>query len=177
MATGSGDGAARVLATLGLGSNLGEREQHLAVACSALRNLPHTDGVDASRVFETDPVGGPPQGPYLHAVVRIRTGLAARALLESLLEIERLGGRERGGPRFGPRSLDLDLLLYGDNRVDEVGLQVPHPRLPQRRFVLAPLCDLAAAERHPVLGDSFAELLRKLPDDPAGVRVIDGLSL
>ena len=177
MVSRSGDGSPRALATLGLGSNLGDREQRLTAACSALRGLPHTEWVDASRVFETDPVGGPPQGPYLNAVVRIRTGLAARALLESMLEIERLGGRERAGPRFGPRSLDLDLLLYGDDRVDEVGLQVPHPRLHLRRFVLTPLCELAAPECHPVLGDSFAELLAKLPNDAAGVRVIEGLSI
>lgn len=125
-----------VRAAIGLGSNLGDRETHLAGAIAALTDL--GDLVAASPYYETAPVGGPDQGPYLNAAVAIETNLSARALLEECLRIELEHGRQRR-ERWGPRTLDLDILLYGRQTIDEGGLKVPHPRLHERRFVLEPL--------------------------------------
>jgi 2-amino-4-hydroxy-6-hydroxymethyldihydropteridine diphosphokinase len=98
--------------------------------------------VAVSRFRETDPVGYADQPRFLNAACLVETDLSARALLERLLVVERSLGRERAGPRFGPRTIDLDLLLYGDETIDEPGLTVPHPRLAERRFVLEPLAEL-----------------------------------
>jgi 2-amino-4-hydroxy-6-hydroxymethyldihydropteridine diphosphokinase len=125
-----------VRAVIGLGSNLGAREDHLGRAMGALAEL--GDLVAASTFYETAPVGGPNQGPYLNAAIAIETNLSARALLDECLRIELEHGRERL-ERWGPRTLDLDILLYGDQTIDEDGLTVPHPRLHQRRFALEPL--------------------------------------
>ena len=125
-----------VRAVIGLGSNLGDRETHLAQAISALTEL--GDFVAASPYYETAPVGGPEQGPYLNGAVAIETNLSARALLDECLRIELAHGRERR-ERWGPRTLDLDIPLFGTETIDEAGLKVPHPRLHERRFVLEPL--------------------------------------
>jgi 2-amino-4-hydroxy-6-hydroxymethyldihydropteridine diphosphokinase len=98
--------------------------------------------VAVSRFRETDPVGYADQPRFLNAACLVETDLSARELLERLLVVERSLGRERAGPRFGPRTIDLDLLLYGDETIDEPGLTVPHPRLAERRFVLEPLAEL-----------------------------------
>ena len=124
-------------AFLGLGSNLGDRLGHLRRAVAAI-----PDVVAVSPVYETEPVGGPPQGPYLNLVVELRTTLHARRLLQECHRLEAAAGRRRT-VRFGPRTLDVDVLLVGAERVDEPDLVVPHPRLWERRFVLAPLADLA----------------------------------
>ena len=158
------------IAYISLGSNLGDRERHLRAATAALRALRGVRDVELSRVYETDPVGPGEQGPYLNAVVRVRTQLSPRALLDRLLEIERSEGRERGAVRNAPRTLDLDLLLYGEREIDEPGLVVPHPRMAQRAFVLEPLSDLAPdlvipGEREPV--SALAAAVR----DAAAVRV------
>jgi 2-amino-4-hydroxy-6-hydroxymethyldihydropteridine diphosphokinase len=105
----------------------------------------------------------------LNAVAEVETELPPRDLLELLLEVEGRLGRTRAGPRWGPRAIDLDLLLYGDETIDEPGLTVPHPRLHERAFVLEPLCDLAPRLVHPVLGQSVEELARRVRD-PAAVR-------
>ena len=125
-------------AFLGLGSNLGDRWAHLRRAVAAL-----PDVVAVSPVYETDPVGGPEgQGPYLNVVVQLETDLAPRALLELGRRLEREAGRVRA-ERWGPRTLDVDVLLVGREQVDEPDLQVPHPRMWERAFVLVPLADLA----------------------------------
>ena len=125
-------------AFLGLGSNLGDRLGHLR---RALASLP--DVVAVSPVYETDPVGGPEgQGPYLNAVVELDTDRSPRQLLELAGRLEDEAGRVRD-ERFGPRTLDVDVLLVGGLEVDEEDLVVPHPRMWERRFVLAPLADLA----------------------------------
>lgn len=125
-------------AFLGLGSNLGDRQ---ALLRQAVRDLP--DLVKVSPVYETDPVGGPPgQPPFLNIVVELRTDRGPRSLLELARELERAAGRVRT-ERDGPRTLDVDVLLVGDLQVDEPDLVVPHPRMNERRFVLAPLADLA----------------------------------
>ena len=125
-------------AYLGLGSNLGDRQAHLRAAVAAL-----PDVVAVSPVYETDPVGGPPgQGPYLNLVVALETARTPRELLELGQSLEDAAGRVRK-ERFGPRTLDVDVLLVGSLCVDEPDLVVPHPRMWERRFVLAPLADLA----------------------------------
>jgi 2-amino-4-hydroxy-6-hydroxymethyldihydropteridine diphosphokinase len=158
-------------AYVALGSNLGAREQHLCAAIRALRETRGVRNVRVSRVYETAPVGPGEQGPYLNAVASLETDLAPRALLERLLAIERDEGRERGLQRNEARSLDLDLLFYGDRLIDEPGLVVPHPRLHERPFVLEPLADLAPGLVHPRLGESAAALAARRRD-PAGVRPV-----
>ena len=124
-----------------LGSNVGDREANLELAL--LRMDEELDLMACSTFLETDPVGVTDQPRFLNAVAELRTDLPARELLERLLEIERELGRDRSQERrFGPRTLDLDLLLYGDETIDEPGLTVPHPRLHERRFVLDPLYEL-----------------------------------
>jgi len=144
-------------AYVSIGTNLGDRDAHLALALRRLAELPDTELVAVSPVFETDPVGPPPQGPFLNAVARLRTRLAPRALLEALLAIEQEAGRVRG-ERNAARTLDLDLLLHGDRVLEEPGLILPHPRLAERPFVLEPLAALAPALVHPTLGEPIATL-------------------
>jgi 2-amino-4-hydroxy-6-hydroxymethyldihydropteridine diphosphokinase len=132
-----------VTAYIGLGSNLGDREGFLRRAVELLRDEADIDVVAVSSVRETDPVGFLDQPRFLNAAVEVETPLTARALLERLLAVEQALGRRRDGPRDGPRTIDLDLLLYGDEVVEEAGLTVPHPRLAERRFVLEPLHELA----------------------------------
>jgi 2-amino-4-hydroxy-6-hydroxymethyldihydropteridine diphosphokinase len=130
-------------AYVGLGSNLGDREQTLRGALRRLAASPAVDIVGVSSFRETDPVGPVSDQPrFLNGAAAIETSLSARRLLELLLEIEAEFGRTREGPPGGPRTLDLDLLLYGDERIDEPGLRVPHPRLYERPFVLEPLEEL-----------------------------------
>ncbi|GAB4226069.1 MAG: 2-amino-4-hydroxy-6-hydroxymethyldihydropteridine diphosphokinase [Acidobacteriota bacterium] len=156
---------------LALGSNLGDRRDHLlrarrALAAAGLRPLA------ASPVVETDPVGGPPGQPrYLNQVVSCPVGAAPapRALLALCLAIERAHGRVRR-ERWAARTLDIDLLFFGDRVVDEPGLVIPHPRLADRRFVLEPLVALHPELVHPVLGLTARELLARL-GEPGGDRV------
>jgi 2-amino-4-hydroxy-6-hydroxymethyldihydropteridine diphosphokinase len=160
-----------VEACVALGSNLGDREAHLGAALAALRADPEIRVLAVSALYETDPVGPPPQGPYLNAVVRLCTTLAARALLARLLGIEAARGRKRG-ERWSARSLDLDLLFYGALVIDEPGLRVPHPHLHERAFVLEPLCDVAPRLVHPLLGRTVEELARQVRD-PRAVRRLE----
>ena len=150
------------IAYIALGSNLGDRERHLDAGLAALRALPGVRDVVVSRIYETDPVGPGEQRPYLNAVARVRTRLAPRVLLDRLFEIERSEGRERSGERNAPRTLDLDLILYGDLVLDETGLIVPHPRFRERRFVLEPLAEIAPAFVDPVTRRTVADLLSDL---------------
>lgn len=120
-----------------LGSNVGDRREHLSRAVSRLEGVAGVSGV-----YETDPVGGPDQGPYLNCVVELYTTLAPDELLDLCQEIEAAAGRERT-VHWGPRTLDVDVLLYGDEVIDTPRLTVPHPRMWERRFVLEPLADLA----------------------------------
>jgi 2-amino-4-hydroxy-6-hydroxymethyldihydropteridine diphosphokinase len=131
-------------AYLGLGSNLGDRAANLQFAVEGLAERAGRV-VAISPVYETEPVGGPPQPEFLNAVVAVETALSARELLGVAKALEAEAGREPPGPgkRWGPRPLDIDLLMVGDERVDEPDLVVPHPRIHQRAFVLAPLADVA----------------------------------
>ena len=137
-------------AYVGLGSNLGEREATLREALARLGEL---DGIEVTAISsfrETDPVGNVDQPRFVNAAAALETSLGPRELLDSLLEVERILGRDRSREeRWGPRTIDLDLLLYGDETVDEPGLEVPHPRLAERAFVLEPLLELDPGLRLP----------------------------
>jgi 2-amino-4-hydroxy-6-hydroxymethyldihydropteridine diphosphokinase len=128
---------------IGIGANLGEREATLRSAVAAHAATPGVELVAVSSFRETDPVGSITDQPrFLNGAVAVETSLGARELLELLLRIEADHGRTREGPQGGPRTLDLDLLVHGDERLDEPGLTVPHPRLHERDFVLEPLAEL-----------------------------------
>lgn len=130
-------------AFVGLGANLGEPEAQVRRAIAALRRLPRTRLVAASSLYRSAPVGVGEQPDFVNAVAEVETTLSARELLDELLAIEARFGRERPAPG-APRTLDLDLLLYGDQVIAEPGLAVPHPRMHERAFVLAPLAEIAA---------------------------------
>lgn len=129
-------------AYVGLGANLGDREATLRCAVELLRAARGTEVVAVSSLRETDPVGVVDQPRFLNGAVALETELSPRELLETLLSVERDLGRVRDGNRWGPRTVDLDLLVYGDLVVDEHGLRVPHPRLHERAFALEPLAEL-----------------------------------
>lgn len=151
-------------AAVGLGSNLGDRRAHLR---GAVRSLATAGGVvGVSSLYETVPIGGPTQGPFLNAVVVLETALSPRALLDVGRAVERKAGRRRL-VRWGPRSLDVDLLLYERRTVDEPGLTVPHPRLVVRRFALEPLVEAWPAAALPD-GTAAASLLPSV----AGQKVV-----
>jgi 2-amino-4-hydroxy-6-hydroxymethyldihydropteridine diphosphokinase len=131
-------------AFVGLGSNLGDREATILRALARLQDEPELRVVRVSSLRETEPVGYVDQPQFLNGVVELETELPARDLLTRLLAIERELGRTRGeGAPLGPRTIDLDLLLYGEDTIAEAGLQVPHPRMHERRFVLEPLAEVA----------------------------------
>jgi len=158
------------VAHVALGSNLGDREALLGFGVRELDETPGVEILGASSIYETEAVGASPQGRYLNAVVRIECGLTPRALLERLLVIERDAGRDRGGEveRWQARTLDLDLLLYGDLCLDEPGLCLPHPRLHERAFVLEPLCEVSPELVHPRLAEPIAAFAKR-EHDPAAV--------
>jgi len=149
-----------VIAAVTLGSNLGDRAAHLDFAIARLAAL--LDNLKASRYYDTVPVGvSGPQPIYLNAAAVGKTTLSARELLDGLLAIERERGRERPHDN-APRTLDLDLILFGDAVIVEPGLVVPHPRFRERRFVLEPLAEVAAGLRDPVTGKTADQLLLDL---------------
>lgn len=152
-----------VVVAIGIGANLGDREATIAAGLADLDRLPRTRLDRVSRLRETEPVGPPGQGPYINGAAVLVTGLPPRRLLEAMLSIERRHGRDRSNEvRNGPRTLDLDLLLYGDAVLDEAGLTVPHPRMHERSFVLEPLAEIAGDLMHPLEGASVDFLRSRL---------------
>ena len=147
---------------LGLGANLGDRRANLEAALEALRAHPRIRVLAVSSFIDTPPMGGPPGQPaYLNGAARIETDLEPADLLAEFKRIERALGRG-GGPRWGPRPCDLDILLYDDRAVDAPDLIIPHLGLRERRFVLEPLCQIAPDALDPLTGRTVRELLARL---------------
>ena len=160
-------------AVLAVGSNLGDRLGTLQECVAAIGRLPGTDVLAISPVYETDPVGGPAQPEYLNAVLVVRTGLRPRELLEAAHRIEADFGRVRG-ERFGPRTLDIDIISYADEVSDDPVLTLPHPRAYERAFVLVPWHDIDAHAELPGRGP-VTRLLADL--DSRGIRRVPGAAL
>ncbi len=160
-----------MIAYIGLGSNEGDRVQMISQAVAQLHRTPGVHVTQLSLLREYDAVGGPPQDPFVNAVVAVDTTLSPHALLATLQQLERALGRRPSPVRWGPRVIDLDVLLYGDAVIHDEHLTVPHPRLHERQFVLEPLAQLAPAVMHPVLRQSIRDLLHSLcaSSDPSVV--------
>jgi 2-amino-4-hydroxy-6-hydroxymethyldihydropteridine diphosphokinase len=152
-------------AFIGLGSNLGDREANIRQALQFLEQLPETTIVRGSSLYDTEPVGVSDQPNFLNGVVQIETHLAPRQLLWNLMLIERRLGRVRT-QKWGPRVIDLDLLLYGEEVVEEDDLQVPHPLMTKRSFVMVPLVEIEPLLVHPVTNQTMLSILQRLGADP-----------
>ncbi len=150
-----------VRALIGLGGNLGEVRERLDAAIAALDVLPGVAVAARSRFYRTAPWGPVAQPDFINAAIAVETSLPALELLDALLATERAFGRIRDGERWGPRTLDLDLLAYGDDVIDNERLSVPHPRIAERAFVLMPLADIAANAELPGVG-RVSDLLGKI---------------
>ncbi|MEP0841627.1 MAG: 2-amino-4-hydroxy-6-hydroxymethyldihydropteridine diphosphokinase [Phycisphaerae bacterium] len=150
------------IAYIGLGSNLGDRRSAIETAVQRLRARSGIESVTISSVYETAAVGGPAgQRPYLNAAARAETTLSPRELLDALMAIERELGRRRR-QRWGPRTIDLDLLLFDDRVIQTPELTIPHPRMHERAFVLEPLAEIAPQALHPLLGATMRQLKQSL---------------
>lgn len=150
--------SAGIAVYVGIGSNLGDRVRHIQDACEQLIQVSGIEQLKCSPLYETTPMGPAAQPDYANAVCRFTTSLEAHALLDELQAIEAMHGRERSAERWSARPLDLDLLLYGDSRIATQRLQVPHPGMPKRSFVLQPLFDLMPGLQIPGVG-ALADLL------------------
>jgi len=150
-----------LLAYIGIGSNLGDKLENCRRAMEAIGADARNRLIRRSRFYRTEPVGKKDQEWFINAVVAVETTMRPRELMEFLLSVEKGMGRIRQ-ERWGPRIIDLDILFYGDRVLDEEGLQIPHPRLHERRFVLAPLKDMAPGLLHPVFRRTVAEILEEL---------------
>lgn len=156
----------------GLGSNLGDRIGSVISGASMMARWAGAEEARVSPLYETVPVGGPPQGDFINAALTFRTNLPARTLLMLALAVEQRHGRVRV-ERFGPRTLDIDVLWVGGEIVEEPGLQVPHPRLVERAFALRPMLDLVPEAVDPRTGRPFEETMRQL--SLSGLRVLEGV--
>ena len=161
-----------IVAYIGLGSNLGDRRANLRRAVCEIERLEGLRLIALSSFYESKPVGPEDQPDFMNAAAAVRTPLAPRSLLETLQTIEAAMGRRRL-ERWGPRNIDLDILLYDDFVLSEPDLVVPHPLMHLRRFVLAPLCEIAPDARHPVLGMSVRELLARLDEGHGRTKLPD----
>ena len=147
---------------MGIGSNEGDRLENISQAVWQLGGIPGIRVSQMATIYDTEPVGGPPQPEFLNTVVELETMLSPQQLLDTVKGVERKMGRLPSGPRWGPRVIDLDILLYDEGVLNEPNLIIPHPRMHERRFVLEPLAQLIPEFRHPLLGHTMAELLAHL---------------
>lgn len=161
-----------VVAYIGIGANLGSPADQCREAVEKLRETPGITVLRTSSLYRTEPLGPQNQDWFINAVTEIRTEIPHRRLFEVLKNIEKLMGRVEG-VHWGPRVIDLDLLLYGQAVIEEEGLKIPHPEMHKRRFVLAPLCEIASYTIHPLYNVSARGLLDRLPEGerPEGERV------
>ena len=151
----------RITGFLGLGTNIGERKNNLTQALNLLYDRPDLAILRTSGIYETEPWGLIDQPKFLNMVAEIATSISPIELLTRVKKLELNMGREPG-PRFGPRLIDIDILLLEDQVVDEPGLKIPHERLHERAFALVPLAELAPESIHPILGSSIASLVEKV---------------
>lgn len=161
-----------VTAFIGMGSNVGDRTGFCRRAVAALEEVPGVKLETVSGLYETSPVGGPPQRSFVNLVVRVFTDLEARELLDACKSLESRLGRGPNDARWGPRVMDLDILLFGEEKVSEPGLKVPHPRIRERRFVLVPLLEIDPDLTDP-WGDPYATSLH---DAEGEVRLLEPFS-
>jgi len=152
------------IAYIGLGSNIGYKAENLKKAIDFLRTKEGLEVKKVSSYYETEPIGLKEQGWFLNAVVEVETSLSPEGLLRACQEIEDEMGRKRG-VRWGPRIIDLDILLYGDSIIEKEELKIPHPLMHNRRFVLVPLVEISPEAIHPLLKKSVSSLLRELQDE------------
>lgn len=160
-------------AVIALGSNISPRKEHLRKAVDHIERIEESRIAGRSRIYETDPVGGPEQGMFLNAALALETTLSAENLLQRLLEIERSMGRVRT-VRNGPRNIDLDIIFHDDTCHESPNLTLPHPRFRDRAFVLLPLNDIAANVRDPITDQTVAELLEELVRRDEPVYSVEG---
>lgn len=162
------------IAFIGLGSNMGDKFANLKKAIEELEKMQGTKVLKLSSLYKTEPVGGAEQDWFVNAAAEIETSLTPRELLNKLLYIEKNLGRVRD-VKWGPRVIDLDILLYDDLVMDEEGLSIPHPYLHKRGFVLVPLAEIAPKVIHPKLKKSMSELMRGIHDNK-NIEKIGGMS-
>ena len=146
---------------IGIGSNLAAPREQVETALAELRQLPGGESLIASPLYRSKPVGPQDQPDYVNAVAEVDTALSPHALLHTLQALELAAGRQRLR-HWGERTLDLDILLFGDRIIEDAQLMVPHPLMAERSFVLLPMCDIAPAQKHPQLGKTLAQLLHQL---------------
>ena len=166
-----GSAVSGVIAFIGIGANMGRSAETCRAAVGKLAKIPGIRLLRTSSLYRTEPVGPRKQEWFINAAAEIRTSLPPRVLLETMKDIERRLGRTET-VKWGPRVIDLDILLYGQEVIQEGDLVVPHPELHRRRFVLVPLCELASYAVHPAFGVSLRGLLDRLTD-PARVELYD----
>ena len=152
------------IAYIAVGSNLGDKQQNCIRGIDALEQMPEIVVTDRARFYKTAPVDYTDQDWFVNTAIRVTTELNPDGLLNRLKQVELEVGRKTGGIRFGPRVLDLDIIFYGDLVIDTETLEIPHPRMHKRRFVLRPICDIDPTVVHPVLNTSVEALLVAVND-------------